>query len=469
MFSLLTNIWGVALLILLFGVTIFVHELGHYLAARLLGLVVDVFSIGFGPAVWKRRIDNTVYKIGWVPFGGYVSLPQLDPAAMSRVQGKGTVRELPRIAAWRKIVVSVAGAVGNVLLAVVLAWVVFLVGIPGGPAERSAQVGFVEPETAAHMAGLRTGDEILEVNQRPVENWRDFRIEVALSETADLLVRSPDGTEKLLSVASDKGTMGEQILEGVFSCDLCEVMSASTGMSAAAAGIKSGDRIVEFGGAPVYSRLHLSDMVALSEDRTVPLKVVRGEGDDEQSLVMLVTPAFDPEVGRARIGVVFNAMAFEAETITHPPPGLQLRHHATMIVRVLQALVTPREAKLASRAIGGPVAIVISYWMIVRASIMLAISFTCLINVNLAIINLLPIPVLDGGHIVFSLWELIFRRPLPARVVDALVNVFAVLLIGVIIMLSVRDLDRFTSVGKRIRGLFGKGEQEAAEATGMAE
>src|SRR5210317_1991058 len=117
-FSIIKSLGDVLVLIVLFGITIFVHELGHFWVALKCGLVVDTFSIGFGPAIWKKKVNGVVYKIGWIPFGGYVALPQLDPSGMSHIQdgeGEQETRELPPVAPWKRILVSVAGAGGNVI------------------------------------------------------------------------------------------------------------------------------------------------------------------------------------------------------------------------------------------------------------------------------------------------------------------------------------------------------------------
>ncbi len=473
MLALFDSVWIIAILVLLFGVTIFIHELGHYLTARWLGLVVEVFSIGFGPSIWEKKIKGIRYKIGCIPFGGYVALPQLDPSGMSRIQGgedeegekeegKESPAPLPPIAPWRKIIVSVAGAVGNILLAILIAWLVYWIGIPAGPSERSSVVGFVDHESVAYTEGLRIGDEIVSVNDTPVQSWRDVRLEVALNPTVTLSVRrlGVEGTKEIL-LETTEGVIGEPSLEGVGGCNLCQVLQVTAGMSAESAGVEAGDLITEFDGVDVWSRGHLSKLVGERQGHTVPMKVQRQTDEGRLELELTVTPAFDVENNKARIGIVFNTMAVEHDTIVRPRPMEQLSGHASAIVRVLRALVTPRQAKAASQAVGGPVAIMISYWAIVKTSIMLAVWFTGFLNVNLAILNLLPIPVLDGGHIVFSLWELIFRKPVSPKFVNALVNVFAVLLIGVMILLSVRDLDRFTSLGKRVRKLLPEKVEEA--------
>ncbi|MCE9615629.1 MAG: RIP metalloprotease RseP [Lentisphaerae bacterium] len=471
--ELLGNVWTGVLLAAFFGVSIFIHELGHYLVARWCGLQVDTFAIGFGPAIWKRTYGGVIYKIGIFPIGGYVALPQLDPSGMSRIQGaaetgaspaEASLPNLPAIAPWKKILVSVAGAVGNVILAFIMAWAVYLIGMPAGPAERSSLVGFVDTKGAAYEAGLRVGDTILSVNGVPVHKWSDVPMEVVYHQMVELRVRTAAGEERTISVATEKGALGAQQLPGVDGPSLCLVQRADPAMAAGKAGIKQGDVIVKFAGQDVFSRGHLIQLVQASEGRPDDI-VVRREGPEGVQLLTLnVTPAKDPE-GRVRIGVEFNLVAVEHDTVVRPRPLEQIKSHALLIFRFLEALTTPKQAKAASTAVGGPVAILVSYWYIVKTSPMLAIWFTGLLNINLAIINLLPIPVLDGGHICFSLYEMIRRKPMHPKLVSALVNAFAFLLIGLILLISVRDVDRFTPVGKLVRGLFG---HEKPAATGSA-
>ena len=130
-------IYLIAVITLLFGATIFAHELGHFIAARLLGMVVDVFSLGFGPALWKKKIRGVVYQIACIPIGGYVALPQMDPQlGISNIESDSEKkdddedeaeppRDLPRLAPWKKIIVSLSGAFGNIILAILFAWIVY--------------------------------------------------------------------------------------------------------------------------------------------------------------------------------------------------------------------------------------------------------------------------------------------------------------------------------------------------------
>ena len=463
----LYSIYIIAILMLLLGASIFVHELGHYIAARWLGFVVEVFSIGFGPAMWHRKYNGIMYKIGWIPFGGYVALPQLDPTGMSLIQGtpeqgsektdkpvesSAPEKKYPVMAPWKRIVVSFAGAVGNIILAVIIAWIVYLVGMPAGPSERSAVVGYVVNGCKAYEQGLRTGDQILSVNGSPVKNWRSFAMEAGLHNEVTMKIKSAsDGSEKVFTVQTEKGILGEQTLAGVRGLGLCNILSVSSGMSAEKAGLKGGDTILEFAGSPVYSMDHFVELVNEYKDQAMPIKVSRPVDGKLVICSMKVTPVYDSETKKVRIGITFNQAAVDLDTVVKPLPSEQLREHAALIFRFLKAIVTPAQAKAAASNVGGPVAIMISYWYIVKTSLMLAIWFTGLLNVNLAILNLLPIPVLDGGHMMFSLWEIVTRRPVSPKIVNALVNFFAALLLCFFVYITFKDFDRLTPARKVIK------------------
>ncbi len=445
-------------IVLLFSLSIFVHELGHFLAARALGMVADVFSIGLGPAIWKRKIGATVWKIGAIPFGGYVALPQMDPNSL--LEGEAVQRpksedqssnpsavglqppvSLPRVAPWKKIVVSVAGAFGNIVFAFLLATVVWIVGKPASLQERSAVVGYVAVDSPAAAAGLAPGDEVMAVDGRPVATWIELAEKAALApaDSVELRVRTPAGDERDLSLEVVKLPVGIRVLPGIDGRDICEVAAVSPGSGAEAAGLQAGDRIVRFDGQPVYSRSHMSQLVDATAGR--PAEIVFRRAGREESADVTARP--DAELERYLIGIRFNTMGdLDFETRSHPTPWAQVKSHAGAIFRFLDALTTPATSGAAADAVGGPVLILIMLLLMLRSSFMLAVWFTGFLNVNLAILNLLPIPVLDGGHVLLNLYEWVFRRPLPPRIVNALINVFAVLFILLFLSLTYRDVVR---------------------------
>ncbi len=142
---------------------------------------------------------------------------------------------------------------------------------------------------------------------------------------------------------------------------------------------------------------------------------------------------------------VFKIRINKNSKMVHPRPSEQIKEHASMIFTTLKALVTPKTAKKAGKAIGGPPMIFQYLWVMLKTSFIMALWFTCLLNVNLAIINLMPLPVLDGGHIVFSLIEMVTRRPVHERIIGGMTAVFAVLLISAMLFLSYRDIERMVN------------------------
>ncbi len=459
--DLLSHGYTAIVVVLFFGLTIFVHELGHFLVARWCGLHVQTFSIGFGPAIWQRKINGVVYKVCWLPLGGYVALPQLDPEAMSTLQGKEgeEAEQYPPVAPWKKILVSLAGATGNVILAFVLAWLVFLRGMPATLANSDTVLGFVEPTSTLYAQGVRIGDRIVAVNDSSVSAWSQFVQEAATADEVSLQIEKPDGTEATVEAPTVPWRYGVQMVSGVEPVDTVVVDVAERGFPAAEAGVEPEDEIVSFAGEKVLSRAHLIDLVqeAGGEEREMVVRRTGEDGEPEEH-VLLVGGQYDPLTERTRIGIRFQQLPQQLDTGSrvHPAPMAQIRLHASGIFRFLGDLVTPKKSARAANMVGGPVAIITYYFGMVQASFMLAVWFTGFLNINLAIINLLPLPVLDGGHILFSLWEWIFRRPMRASVIHALTNVFMVLLLGLFVLLSLRDVGRHTPIGRMLAKLWDK-------------
>ncbi|MEI7879638.1 MAG: RIP metalloprotease RseP [bacterium] len=454
----LTAIITIAIVAILFGMTIFVHELGHFLAARYFGFTVDVFSIGFGPAIWQRKYNDVVYKICIIPLGGYVALPQLDPTGMSLIQGetgadadkkssdnpetkKEPARVLPAIAPWKRIIVSIAGAAGNMIFAIFLAWLVYLFGKPASVAEETSIVGYVAPTSVAYTNGLRCGDEILAVNGLPVKNWVEFLMTSSRHTIATVTVQRA-ATQLSLTLP------GAESIGQLDSKGLCMVFNVAPGMSASKAGFQRGDLLNEFDGQKIFSPAHLISIMQNYKGKTVAMDYIR----DGKHQTTMVTPDYDPATERIRIGIEFNPKQVDVDfnKIVHPSPWTQIHFHSTAIFQTLHALTVRGQAGNTAKQIGGPLAIMIAFYYVVKLSLMIAVFFTSFLNVNLAIINLLPIPVLDGGHIVFSLWEMIFRRPLHSKIIIGLTNLFAVLLIVLFVFLTGRDTYRYTAIGGKI-------------------
>lgn len=548
--TIVSNMKDVIVLVIMFSFTIFVHELGHFLVALKCGMVVDTFSIGFGPPMWKRKIKGIIYKIGWIPFGGYVALPQLDPSGMAAVQGgedadkdgSTTERVLPGVAPWKKILVSVAGAVGNIILAIVLAWFIFL-NPHAETGAVSSDVGFVATNSAAYASGLRAGDRVLAVNGKAVNTW------YKLMEECILQADRKNGNEVTLTVERETNTLEtvvpvdvelqtDSAIEGIGKAVGCLFGQVAPDSAVGAAGIKAGDRLVAAFGRRVVSLSHFLAMSKGQDGQTVEISVERGdpgtatrfdatlvlpvegldidlpatvggvdkggvadlagirrndvvrdfngipivcwdqfvrlirEGGGVESSISLqrgagqytttVTPRLDEEHGIYRIGIRLGIKS-QPPWMRFRRPWRQLSADASGIKRILGGLFNKREARNVTRALGGPVAIFGMLWVYIKTNLLAAVGFLRFLNVNLAILNLLPIPVLDGGHIVFSTWELVSRRKAHPKLVNGLINVFAILLIIVFVLLTVKDIGRLFPPLRRL--LPGGGEQQTEAVT----
>lgn len=486
------TIYAVLVVVAFFGLSVFVHEFGHFIAARLCGLVVDVFSIGFGPALWKRKIGALTLRLGWIPLGGYVVLPQLDPAGMDAVQENGDAppRTLPRIPAWKKIIVSISGAAGNILFAFLLAWIVY--GMERHPRSGfdGAMVGDVRADTPAHAAGMRAGDLIVAVDGRKVKNWSDVLQLCSLRESVALRLRGQDGVERDVTVATreDERLSGLRTLEGVEAGSIAMVGLVRPGSAAEKAGVRAGDVILAFNGEVVSDRGRLIERVQ-ERDGLETAMTVKREG---KVVALTVTPVLDPEsplitTESARTvaeetTVVTNADPRSVTVVTtairtvttvttnstlrmvrmgvefaslNGTPFEQVKQDFNRIFWTLKALVTPAQAGNAAKGIGGPISI-FSTLFLCAENLLLLLGLVRFINVNLAILNLLPIPVLDGGHVIFALYEWIARRPPSEKLVRYLINFFTILLISLIVLLSFRDV-------KLVRKIFGARNAPAAE------
>lgn len=431
----------------LFSLSIFVHELGHFLAARSFGMIADVFSIGMGKALWKRKMFGTTVQLGWLPLGGYVALPQMDPNSFLEAKeeegedGKPSEppRKLPRVAPWKKIIVSLAGAAGNLVFAFFLASLVWVVGKPASLQEQNSVVGYLATNSPALSMGLAIGDEIVALNGDPVQNWQDILNQTALSDPSqpmELRVRSPGGVEKELSLQTEKTTMGIWMLPGIAGMDPCYVASVYPHSGAEVAGLCAGDQLLAYDGQKLYSRAHLSQLVEASAGQPGLLEF-RRQGENQTTEVV---SRYDEGYDRYLIGITFNTLTdLDFDTRMHPTPWAQVKSHSTAIFSFLRALTRPSTSGAAAGAVGGPVLILMMLWLMLKSSFILAVWFTGFLNVNLAIINLLPLPVLDGGHVVMNLWEWATGRPPSPRLVNALANVFAVLFIAVFLLLTFRD------------------------------
>lgn len=437
--ELLSLLYSVGMVLLLFGGTVLVHELGHFLTAKWFGLRIDAFSIGMGPAIWQKKVNGVVYKLSWLPIGGYVALPQMDITGSAFENEDAKEGKLVPVAPWKRIVIAVAGPVMNVIAAFLLCVIVWAVGKPYEAGPGPAVVGRVHSASPAYAAGLRAGDLITAVNGDRVSFWTDVDIASSLNETVQLRVARDGEWRDLPPVATERNRLGFLQLPGVRPVEHIEyvlVGGLRKDGPADRAGVKPGDILHRVNGEAVEGSGGF--IQAVQESKGAPLDLVLLRGEDREEIAVELVPEFDEEVERYLIGVLMDEKL--AEVTVHPNPVTQMRYFSGSIFRTLRAFGRPKERREASQGIGGPVIMLGSIHSQVQTDFMQALWFTALINVNLAIINLLPFIVLDGGHILVSVYEIVFRRAPNRKVIVALANTMVVLLISLMITLTFKDV-----------------------------
>jgi regulator of sigma E protease len=436
--------------ILIFNLLIVVHELGHFLAARWRGLVVDKFAIWFGKPIWSKTIGGVEYRLGSIPAGGFVAIPQLAP--MESIEGEsGQKREhLPPVKPLDKIIVAAAGPLFSFGLAFAMACIVWTVGKPQSEFDATI-VGFVKEGGPAAEAGMRPGDKILSVDGKPVKHflsgtdsvkWRVVRSE---GETIPIVVER-EGQEISLNSGWKKPEtsswrrpslreiqIGPRIVPGVG--------FVVRGSLADLSGLKAGDLVSAVNGVPIFNLSELGPVIDANRGKTVMFEIERS---GQPVMVDITLPPASTDATAVDFGIEWGRTV-----LVHPSPLSQVKDAATSIFRMVGALLSPASDVKAAH-FSGPVGIMRLYYQIFESENgwRIALAFSVLINVNLALLNLLPFPVLDGGHITLAVIEAIRRKPISVRVLEVVQTACALLLIGFMLYLTFYDVGDIVADGK---------------------
>jgi regulator of sigma E protease len=432
--------------LVLFNLLIFVHELGHFLAARWRGLKIERFAIWFGKPIWKTKIGDVEYCLGSIPAGGYVSLPQM--ATMEAIEGKTESSEqLPPVSALDKIIVAFAGPLFSFALAVVFAFVVWFVGRPVTEKETSTVIGYVEKNGPADKAGLRAGDKILEVDGKLVTKfggmgssvmWRVIRSEgdtIPIKvERGGQILDFQSGFIKEKTKPWQRQGLRRIHIDAAHTAIVGEVF---TNGPAASVGLNVGDKILEVNGRRIIHPAVVGDYMEAEQPEQVTLKGLR-QGKPFEVAIRPEVPVHPPDK-KPRLGI---GWADDGDmTLTYPGPIEQIVGSIDAMVSTFGALFS-RKSDVKPQHLGGAIKIFSVYYILFESEQgwRLAIWFSVVLNVNLALLNLLPIPVLDGGHITLALVEGARRKPVKARTVQIIQNACAGVLILFMLYIAFFDV-----------------------------
>lgn len=436
--------------VFLFNVLILVHELGHFLAARWRGLVVERFAIWFGKPIWKKKINGVEYCLGCIPAGGYVALPQM--ADMETIEGKGEIpkEKLPAIKPLDKIIVAFAGPLFSFGLAFAFACIVFVVGRPVNESEAQCKIGYVEPGSEAAKAGLKPLDVVLDIDGYPIKKFSGMGNSIAwrtLTSEGDVIhmtVRRGDQIVPLTlkpQYENDKkvGWWQRKPLRQVrfLPADSeIRVESVLPNSPAEKGGLKSGDVIVSLADEPIYTGQAISLFMSRSPNAPVVLTVLR----DGKTIPFTLVPEIPEEPAGLRNPMLGIAWASHLKVV-HPSPIDQIKDSVYAVVSTIQAWAN-RNTDVNASHMQGPIGIMNVMAILFRSEEgwRQALWLAVLINVNLAIVNMIPLPVLDGGHILLAIIEWIRRKPIHVKVLEVLQSACAMLIIGFMLYVTFFDV-----------------------------
>ncbi|WP_225071758.1 RIP metalloprotease RseP [Desulfuromonas sp. CSMB_57] len=401
--------------ILMLGVLIFVHELGHFVVAKLAGVKVLKFSLGFGPRLLSRQWGETVYQICVVPLGGYVQmLGEGSDEAEQLTDPADKERSFAEKKPLQRIAIVAAGPFMNLMLPFLVLPLAYVIGIDM-PAflERPACIGYVAPDTPGARAGFAAGDCVTRIDDQSIASWSEAEKELLRRAGREVMVT----VERSQGPATIRLTGNGDVAGGLQAFGLLPPQDAVIGqvlpgLPAAEAGLQAGDRILAIGEAPVDSWYMVRPLVAAGAGETLTLRI----GRQDQTLSIPVTPRESHEGDGWLLGVapefetVFKRFPLAASWREGSRRSIELMRLTVVFVgKLFSGSVSPK-------SIGGPIQVVQVAGAAADTGFTAVLSFLAFLSIQLGILNLLPVPILDGGHLLFGFLELIFRRPLPLRV-----------------------------------------------------
>ena len=455
--------------IIVFGLVIFVHELGHFIAAKLTGVYAPRFSIGFGPALWRHRRGETEYVLAALPLGGYVRMASRHDAEAAFIEGgneeSGALKpgdvgydadamipfgpkpvpedrwfESKSLAA--RLFIMVAGVTMNMILALVA--LTYVAAVYGEPYIATRVVGAVHPlATAPQLARIQAGDTIVAVNGRPVGSWSDVADHIAATDSGTVSLRT-QRAEVVVPVGKAGQPKPDAILDALDFYMAPVIGDVASGSPAMRAGMQPGDTVVSIGHVPVSSSSELQTRVSAAPGAPLPFEVRRNGRVVSLTITPDSTTIKDPESGASRvvgrIGVAF------ADATSRRPMSLaasmrtgaqQTWRVATSIVDVVRGLIT-REVSV--RTLGGPIAITRASVAAAKSGLETLLTLIALLSVNVAVLNLLPIPILDGGQVLINVAEAAKGSPFTARTREYILRFGLVAILLIFVMTTFNDV-----------------------------
>jgi regulator of sigma E protease len=429
--------------LLMIGVMILIHELGHYWAARYFDVKVDAFSFGFGPRLFGWKSGDTDFRVSAIPFGGYVKMS--GDAGEDAAADSTSLLSKPR---WQRLIIAFAGPFMNVILAVAVLTGLYMVKFPKPPDTAiSGVVGLVQPDSAAAKAGIREGDRVVALAGMENPNWQDIMMKIISHPNQPLpltLIREGKRVDVTITPALER-EHGFGVA-GMFEHAEIQVSEVEPSMDAARKGLRAGDLILAVQGQTIRSGDKLVELIRGSKGKPVQVTFSRGGGVPQS---VEVEPEWKEADGSSnwRIGVklqrrvTYVPLPFQEALVESVRENM---NYASLIYNFLAGLF---ERRMSPKSLEGPIGIARASAEAARNGWADYLQLMSAVSLNLAIFNLLPIPILDGGVILLLLMEMFIRKDLSLQVKETVMKFGFVFLMAVVAFVLYNDISKIFSKG----------------------
>jgi regulator of sigma E protease len=426
----------VAAVSVVLGVMVLVHEWGHFIVAKAFGVRVEIFSIGFGPRLWGLKKGDTDYRISALPLGGYVKMAGDNPLE----DRKGDPDEFLSKPRWQRAVIAVAGPATNIILAIVIVSGLYMRGSKQ-PAylDRPMVLAGVLQDSTAQKSGLTAGDHVVKINGVSDPTWDRAQLELMSTLPGHSLSLVVERSGQELSISVPAGPSLEDIFG--YPADRLLIGAVSPGMPAERSGLKAGDEVLTVNGKALASGAELPSIVEQSQAKPLNLEILRGDRK-----MLIVVHAQQVNVGngvsRWQIGVLRSGELVERRLAFGAAIVESVGMNSLMARQIVYVVIELFRGNISLKQLEGPLGIARESGRAARQGMAELLSLMAMIGVNLGILNLLPIPPLDGGHILLLFIEGTIRRDLSVRVKERFVTVSMVFLLLVFAIVMYNDVLR---------------------------
>ncbi|HUI30408.1 MAG TPA: RIP metalloprotease RseP [Candidatus Acidoferrales bacterium] len=395
------------------GVLVLVHEFGHFIAAKSFGMKVDTFSIGFPPRAFGRKIGETDYCISWIPIGGYVKIAGMvdesfDTEFLDKPPQPNEFRSKP---IYQRIIVVSAGVIMNFLLTFLIFYGISLVN--GRSYIASTTIGIVDTSSVAAKLGFQPGDKLIAINNKAMNSWQDIQADLYIDNVGSPLAVTLNRGGQVRTIIVPKGSAKADDQIGIYPDHMnAEIDVVDPNMPAYKAGLRPGDIILSIDGNEIAANTQVSNYIKKDKGKFAHLVIRRGNEDKQFQVMPNSDSLIGIQVGGHYTGPVTK---YSYNMVSAVPVGFMQTVDATgLLVKSIWLMITGKVSF--TKSIGGPIKIAQLATQSAEMGIGAFLGFMALLSISLAVLNILPVPALDGGHLAFLVYESIFKKEVPAKI-----------------------------------------------------